>query len=90
MEVESSAEQGFKLTAEALRKVITPRSKLLMVNFPTNPTGAVMTYEDWLPIAQIVKRITYWSFQMKFMPSLRMTVSMSASPLFPGCWKGRL
>ncbi|WP_405173689.1 aminotransferase class I/II-fold pyridoxal phosphate-dependent enzyme [Paenibacillus sp. FSL H8-0260] len=55
VEVESSAEQGFKLTAEALRKVITPRSKLLMVNFPTNPTGAVMTYEDWLPIAQIVK-----------------------------------
>ncbi|CAH1054713.1 aminotransferase class I/II-fold pyridoxal phosphate-dependent enzyme [Paenibacillus pseudetheri] len=55
VEVESSAEQGFKLTAEALRQVITPRSKILMVNFPTNPTGAVMTYEDWLPIAQIVK-----------------------------------
>ncbi|MNO48587.1 putative N-acetyl-LL-diaminopimelate aminotransferase [compost metagenome] len=55
VEVESSAAQGFKLTAEALRKVITPRSKILMVNFPTNPTGAVMTYEDWLPIAQIVK-----------------------------------
>jgi aminotransferase len=55
IEVQSSAEQGFKLTAEALRQVITPRSKILMVNFPTNPTGAVMTYEDWLPIAQIVK-----------------------------------
>ncbi|KTD85340.1 aminotransferase class I/II-fold pyridoxal phosphate-dependent enzyme [Paenibacillus etheri] len=55
VEVQSSAEQGFKLTAEALRQVITPRSKILMVNFPTNPTGAVMTYEDWLPIAQIVK-----------------------------------
>lgn len=55
VEVESNAEQGFKLTAEALQKVITPRSKLLMVNFPTNPTGAVMSYEDWLPIAEIVK-----------------------------------
>jgi aminotransferase len=55
VEVESSAVQGFKLTAEALRQVITPRSKILMVNFPTNPTGAVMSYEDWLPIAQIVK-----------------------------------
>ncbi|WP_313637598.1 aminotransferase class I/II-fold pyridoxal phosphate-dependent enzyme [Paenibacillus sp.] len=55
VEVESSAEQGFKLTAEALRKVITPRSKILMVNFPTNPTGTVMSCEDWLPIAQIVK-----------------------------------
>jgi aminotransferase len=55
VEVESSAVQGFKLTAEALRQVITPRSKILMVNFPTNPTGAVMSYEDWLPITQIVK-----------------------------------
>lgn len=55
VEVEANAEQGFKLTAEALRKAITPRSKLLMVNFPNNPTGAVMSYEDWLPIAEIVK-----------------------------------
>ncbi|RUT46747.1 aminotransferase class I/II-fold pyridoxal phosphate-dependent enzyme [Paenibacillus anaericanus] len=55
VEVPAAAEQGFKLTAEALQKVITPRSKLLVVNFPNNPTGAVMSYEDWLPIAQIVK-----------------------------------
>ncbi|MCL6601444.1 MAG: aminotransferase class I/II-fold pyridoxal phosphate-dependent enzyme [Paenibacillus sp.] len=55
VEVEASAQEGFKLTAQALRKAITPRSKVLMVNFPNNPTGAVMTYEDWLPIAEIVK-----------------------------------
>lgn len=55
VEVEAMAEQGFKLTAEALRKAITPRSKLLVVNFPNNPTGAVMSYEDWLPIAEVVK-----------------------------------
>lgn len=56
VEVETTAEQGFKLTAEALEKVITPRSKLLMLNFPSNPTGAVMSYEDWLPIAELVKK----------------------------------
>ncbi|MNC36095.1 putative N-acetyl-LL-diaminopimelate aminotransferase [compost metagenome] len=55
MEAEAAVEQGFKLTAGALQKVITPRSKLLVVNFPNNPTGAVMSYEDWLPIAEIVK-----------------------------------
>lgn len=53
--VETKAEEGFKLTAEALRRAITPRSKLLIVNFPSNPTGAVMTYEDWLPVAEVVK-----------------------------------
>ncbi|WP_342564719.1 aminotransferase class I/II-fold pyridoxal phosphate-dependent enzyme [Paenibacillus sp. FSL R7-0345] len=56
VEVETTAEQGFKLTAEALEKVITPRSKLLVLNFPSNPTGAVMSYEDWLPIAELVKQ----------------------------------
>lgn len=53
--VETKAEEGFKLTAEALRRAITPRSKLLIVNFPSNPTGAVMTHEDWLPVAEVVK-----------------------------------
>ncbi len=56
IEVETTAEQGFKLTAEALEKVITPRSKLLVLNFPSNPTGAVMSYEDWLPVAELVKQ----------------------------------
>ncbi|NQX45211.1 aminotransferase class I/II-fold pyridoxal phosphate-dependent enzyme [Paenibacillus tritici] len=53
--VETRVEEGFKLTAEALRQAVTPRTKLLMVNFPSNPTGAVMTYEDWLPVAEVVK-----------------------------------
>lgn len=55
VEVETRAEDGFKLTAEVLRRVITPRSKLLMLNYPNNPTGAIMTAEDWQPIADIVK-----------------------------------
>lgn len=55
VEVEVKAENGFKLSADSLRQAITPRSKLLMLNYPNNPTGAVMTYEDWQPIADIVK-----------------------------------
>ncbi|MEC0201674.1 aminotransferase class I/II-fold pyridoxal phosphate-dependent enzyme [Paenibacillus lautus] len=53
VELELSAEYDFKLTADALQKVITPRTKAIVVNFPSNPTGAVMTYEDWLPIARL-------------------------------------
>lgn len=55
VELEMTADQSFKLTAEALRRAITPRSKVLFVNFPSNPTGAVMTYEDWLPITKLVE-----------------------------------
>lgn len=53
VEVETSADQQFKLTAQALKEKITPQSKVLMLNYPNNPTGAVMTEQDWLPIAKL-------------------------------------
>ncbi|GIP04648.1 aminotransferase [Paenibacillus lautus] len=53
VELELSAEHGFKLTADALQQAITPRTKAIVVNFPSNPTGAVMTHEDWLPMARL-------------------------------------
>lgn len=53
--IETTAETGFKLTAEALKSKITDKTKLLILPFPNNPTGAVMTREDLAPIAEIIK-----------------------------------
>jgi aminotransferase len=52
--VSCKAENGFAVTAEALEKAITPRSKVLMLNFPTNPTGGTMTRTELLKIAEVV------------------------------------
>lgn len=49
------AENGFKLTADELRAAITPRTKLLILPFPCNPTGAVMRKEELEPIAQVLR-----------------------------------
>ncbi len=46
----------FKLTAEELEAAITPRSKILVLPFPNNPTGAILTREDLEPIAEVVKK----------------------------------
>ncbi len=54
--VSCQAENGFAVTAEAIEKVITPKSKVLVLNFPTNPTGGTMTREELLKIAEVVKR----------------------------------
>lgn len=54
--IETTAENQFKLTAEQLEAKITPRSKVLIVCYPSNPTGGIMTYEDWLPIARVVEK----------------------------------
>ncbi|MBB3114331.1 aminotransferase [Paenibacillus phyllosphaerae] len=53
--VETFAEDNFKLKVESLRKVVTPKSKVLILCYPSNPTGGIMTYEDWLPIAKFVE-----------------------------------
>ena len=48
-------ENEFKLTAEDLESRTTDRTKLLVLPFPNNPTGSIMTREDLLPVAEFVK-----------------------------------
>ena len=53
--INTRAEDGFRLTAEALRAAITPRTKLLVLPFPGNPTGAVMRREHLEAIAEVLR-----------------------------------
>lgn len=53
--IETFAKDKFKLTPEALRAKLTPRSKVLILCYPSNPTGGIMDYDDLLPIAQIAQ-----------------------------------
>jgi len=46
-------EDDFKLTPQALRAAISPRTKALFIGFPANPTGAVMTGEELAAIAAV-------------------------------------
>ncbi|SFQ96482.1 MULTISPECIES: aminotransferase class I/II-fold pyridoxal phosphate-dependent enzyme [unclassified Paenibacillus] len=54
VEVAATAEEQFKLTPQALQAAITPHSKVLMINYPCNPTGTVMTEQDWLPMTELI------------------------------------
>ena len=53
--VETKAENGFKLTADELRSAITERTKLLILPYPSNPTGAVMERSDIEAIAEVLR-----------------------------------
>lgn len=55
MPVPCRAEDAFRLRADALAAAITPRTKLLIMPFPNNPTGAVMEKEDLEAIAQVLR-----------------------------------
>lgn len=54
--IELKAENEFRLTAEELEAAITPRTKLLVLPFPNNPTGAVMEKKDLEAVAEVIIR----------------------------------
>ena len=53
--LETKAEDRFRITPEALRAKITPKTKLLILPYPNNPTGAVMRREHLEAIAEVVR-----------------------------------
>ena len=53
--IETKAENDFRLTADELREKITDRTKLLVLPFPNNPTGAIMRKEDLEAIAEVLR-----------------------------------
>ena len=52
--VPCQAKDEFRMTADTLMERITPKSKALIINFPNNPTGGVMSHDDYRAIADVV------------------------------------
>lgn len=47
---------SFKVLAAEIEAKVTPKTKAIIMPYPNNPTGAIMTYEDLLPVAEVIKR----------------------------------
>ncbi|MFZ5537467.1 MAG: pyridoxal phosphate-dependent aminotransferase [Pseudomonadota bacterium] len=54
--VEAEQAQGFKLTPEQLEAAITPRTKLFVLNSPSNPTGVAYTRKDLEALGEVLRR----------------------------------
>ncbi|MGM9913548.1 pyridoxal phosphate-dependent aminotransferase [Floccifex sp.] len=53
--IQLKEENDFKLLPDDLKQAITPKTKAIIINFPSNPTGGVMTYEDYEKLVPIIK-----------------------------------
>lgn len=53
--IETKNENNFRLTAEELKSAVTEKTKLLVLPYPNNPTGAVMRKEDLVAIAKVIR-----------------------------------
>ncbi len=58
--VETDESTGFKITAEMLKKAITPKTKALILTTPSNPTGAVYSKEELNALAEVLKDTNIW------------------------------
>lgn len=74
--VQTDADRGYKLTADVLKKTITPKTKMFVINSPSNPTGAGYTASEMRELAaalldtdilivsdEVYEKITYGDFQ---------------------------
>jgi len=73
---------GWRLDLDALESLVTPRTKLVIVNFPHNPTGYLPAHDEWQTIIQIVERVGAWLFSDEMYRGLEYN---PAARLSPGC-----
>ena len=53
--IDTKLENKFKVTPEEIKAVITPKTKMLILPFPNNPTGAILTRDELKAIAEVIK-----------------------------------
>jgi aspartate/methionine/tyrosine aminotransferase len=58
----SEGERDWQLDLDALERLVTPRTRLVVVNFPHNPTGYLPSQDEWRAIVQVVERVGAWLF----------------------------
>ncbi len=68
--IETTRENEFKIEPEKVEEALTSRTKMLLLNYPNNPTGAVMTEEELRPIADLASDRGLWILSDEIYDSL--------------------
>ena len=58
--LETDEAQGFRVTAEMIERLVTPRTRLIILNSPANPSGAVMSPEDMTEVVRLAHERGIW------------------------------
>ena len=85
--IELKAEKEFRLTAEELEAAITPKTKLLVLPFPNNPTGAIMEKSDLEKIAEVIKKHDIFVLSDEIYSELTYLEKHVTIASLPGMWE---
>jgi aminotransferase len=82
--VPTSVEHAFQVTGDAIAKVITPRTRAILIGYPNNPTGAVMPRERLLEIAALAEKHDLLVFSDEIYDRLVYGVAHTCFASLPG------
>jgi len=85
--VDTRAEDEWQLTAEQLEAAVTARTKALLIGYPNNPTGAVMTRQRLSEIAEVAKKHDLLVISDEIYARLTYGVEHTCLPALPGMWE---
>jgi aminotransferase len=85
--VRTTKEHDFKLMPEDLRAAITPKTKMLILSYPSNPTGAVMTRDELMAVADVIRDTNILVISDEIYAELTYGFSHTAFSSLPGMWE---
>ncbi len=85
--IETKAENNFKLTPEQLAAAITPRTKLLVLPYPNNPTGAILTEEELEGLAKVLRGTNVLVLSDEIYAELTYGKRHTSIASIPGMWE---
>ena len=85
--IATRVEDDFRLTAAQLREHLTPKTKLLILPFPNNPTGAIMERADLEAIARVIERHDIFVLSDEIYAELCYTEKHVSIANIPGMWE---
>jgi aspartate/methionine/tyrosine aminotransferase len=71
--VPRSSDQGFRLDASAIERALTPRTRLVILNSPSNPTGAIDTIEELQKLATLAEAHNFWILSDEIYSEIRFS-----------------
>lgn len=85
--IELKHENQFRLTAQELESAITEKTKVLILPFPNNPTGAIMEREDLEKIAKVIEKYDLYVISDEIYAELSYTEKHVSIVNIPGMWE---
>lgn len=85
--IELQDKNEFRLTAEELEAAVTPKTKLLVLPYPNNPTGAIMEKKDLEAVAEVVKKHDLFVLSDEIYSELTYQTDHVSIASLPGMWE---